>query len=95
MHEIYKNRLFLCYLPHNVDDYCSSCFFSSIKKNVNYCEWNFSDVQFGFIEGRGTNIAALLAEDVTNYCVSRGSPILLCSLDVERAFDGLPHVILF
>ena len=55
----------------------------------------FSDMQFGFIKGRGTNMAASLVEDVTNYCVNRGSSVFMCSLDIEGTFDGLPHAVLF
>ena len=40
-------------------------------------------------------MAVSLAEDVTNFCVQRGSPIYLCSLDAEGAFDALPHCVLF
>jgi hypothetical protein len=58
-------------------------------------EHSFSDLQFGFIGGRGTCMAASLAEDVTNHCVNRSSPVFLCSLDAQGAFDSLPHAILF
>ena len=51
--------------------------------------------QFGFTEYRGTNTAVTLAHDVAAYCHARGSPIYLCSLDAEGAFDGIPHCILF
>ena len=33
--------------------------------------------------------------DVFNYCVSRGSPVYICSLDAESAFDGIPYCVLF
>ena len=52
-------------------------------------------MQIGFIKGRGTNMAASLVEDVTNYCVNRGSSVFMCSLDIEGAFDGLQHAVLF
>ena len=87
MHEIDKNRLFLCYLPHNVDDYYISCFFSSIsfKKRLTIVNGTLVMYSFAALNVEGQIIAASLAEDVTNYmyCVSRGSPIFLCSLDVE------------
>ena len=54
----------------------------------------FHDMQFGFIEGRSTAMAVSLMEDVTEYCVLRGSPVFLCSLDVEGAFYGLLHSVL-
>ena len=54
----------------------------------------FSDLQFGFIAGRGTNMAASLANDVISYCNKRGSAVFTCSLDAEGAFDTVPHNIL-
>ena len=54
----------------------------------------FSDMQYGFVEHRGTAMAASLLEDVSNHCSERGSPVFICSLDAEGAFDGLPHSIL-
>ena len=54
----------------------------------------FHDLQFGFIETRGTNMAICLAQDVINYCNTRGSPVFTCALDAEMAFDGIPHSIL-
>ena len=50
----------------------------------------FANLQLGFTEGRGTVMAAALAEGVTNYCVTRGSPIFLCSIDADGALDGFP-----
>jgi hypothetical protein len=55
----------------------------------------FSDLQFGFVAGRGTNMATALANDVISYCTKRGSPVYTCSLDAEGAFDAVPHAILF
>ncbi len=57
------------------------------------CE--FHDLQVGFISGRGTTMAAALAHDVFDYCVNRGSPVFVCSLDAEGAFDGIPHAVPF
>ena len=58
-------------------------------------EHTFSDLQFGFIGGRGTDMAAALAHDVTHYSTKRGSAVYMCSLDAQGAFDELPHPILF
>ena len=55
----------------------------------------FSDLQFGFVPGRGTATAAALANDVISYCNKRGSTVYTCSLDAEGAFDAVPHDILF
>ena len=56
---------------------------------------SYSDYQFGIVEGRGTNAAIALAHDVISYCNYNNSHVFVCSLDVEGAFDGLPHPILF
>ena len=53
-----------------------------------------SDLHFGFIPGRSTDMASALAHDVTSYCLSKGSSSFLCSLDAEGAFDFIPHSIL-
>ena len=58
-------------------------------------EHEFHDLQFGFVPNRSTTMAAALTYDVFNYCVSRGSPVYICSLDAESAFDGIPHCVLF
>lgn len=55
----------------------------------------FSDLQFGFIEGRGTTMAAALAHDVIQHCTSQDTPVFACSLDAEGAFDAIPHSVLF
>lgn len=54
-----------------------------------------SDLQFGFVPGRSTNMAAALTQDVITYCNSRGSTVYACSLDAQGAFDAVPHEILF
>ena len=75
-----------------------SCVFSKLLEMyiLDTCsDHKFSNSQFGFTQGRGTAMAVSLAEDVTNFCVQRGSPIYLCSLDAEGAFDALPHCVLF
>ncbi len=40
-------------------------------------------------------MAAALEYDVFYYCVNRGSPVFVCSLDTDSAFDGIPHAVLF
>jgi len=55
----------------------------------------FNDSQFCFVPGRGTNMAISLTRDVISYNVKRGSPIFVCSLDAEGAFDAIPHSIIF
>ena len=55
----------------------------------------FSDLQFGFVKGRGTEMATTLLHDVIDYSTTRGSVVYSCSLDAEGAFDAIPHCILF
>ena len=55
---------------------------------------NFAKCQYGFISGRGTSMATAMAHDVSEYCVANGSPVYICSLDAEMAFDGIPHDVL-
>ena len=38
--------------------------------------------------------ATAMAHDVSKYCVANGSPVYICSLDAEIAFDGIPHDVL-
>ena len=40
-------------------------------------------------------MATSLANYVITYCTKRGSPVYMCSLDAEGAFDTVPHAILF
>ena len=54
---------------------------------------NFEDSQFGFVPSWGTNMAISVTTDFISYCVTKGSPFA-CSLDVEGAFDTIPHGIL-
>jgi len=52
-------------------------------------------VTYIFVAVRDTNMATALANDVISYCTKRGSPVYTCSLDADRAFDAVPHAILF
>ena len=51
--------------------------------------------QFGFVDGRGTDMAISLAHDVMAYFNDRGSAVYTCSLDAEGAFDAIPHAVIF
>ena len=54
----------------------------------------FSDLQFGFVEGRSAQMAICSTVDVIKYFNNRGSPVYSCSLDAEKAFDAIPHSVL-
>ena len=54
----------------------------------------FSDSQYGFVDGRDTKMAVTTTVDVINYCNSRGSAVYACTLDAEKAFDAIPHGVL-
>ena len=51
--------------------------------------------QFGFVDGRGTDMAISLAHDVMAYFNDRGSAVYTCGLDADGAFDAIPHVVIF
>lgn len=55
----------------------------------------FSDYQFGFVNGKSSNMAAALATGIITYCTKRGSPVFTCALDAKGAFDEIPHSIIF
>ena len=55
----------------------------------------FSDLQFGFVKGRGTEMATSLFHDVISYSTTHGSVVYSCSLDAEGAIDAIPHCVLF
>ena len=57
--------------------------------------FQFNDMQFGFVRGRGTGTAISLANDVCSYFVNNGSQVYMCGLDAEGAFDTLPHPVIF
>jgi hypothetical protein len=58
-------------------------------------EHEFHDLQFGFVGSRGTSMAVAMTHDIIDYCVSNGSPVYVCALDAEGAFDGIPHAVMF
>ena len=53
------------------------------------CVLEFRDLQFGFVTGRGTEMATALLHDVISYSTTRGSVVYSCSLDAEGAFDAI------
>ena len=40
-------------------------------------------------------MAAALTHDVIDYCNHNKSPVYVCALDAEAAFDGIPHAVMF
>ena len=72
--------------------FCSSFLASVLDK---CCDIENSNFQFGSVKGRGTTTAISLAHDVTSYCISNGSPVFMCGLDAEGAFDSIPHPVIF
>ena len=72
----------------------STMFSKLMEKHILYMsgDHEFNDVQFGFIEGRGTDMAVSLTHYIIYHCISRGSTVYTCSLDSEGAFDATPHV---
>ena len=58
------------------------------------CDIEMNPAQFGFVQGRNTNMATALAHDIGVYSLSKGSPTYYCSLDAEGAYDALPHSVI-
>ena len=54
----------------------------------------FHPLQFGFVDGRGTKMSISTTQDIITFCNTRGSTVYTCGLDVEKAFDGIPHSVL-
>ena len=59
----------------------------------------FSDSQFGFVSGSGTEIATSFINDVISYANVDanvgGSTVYTYLLDAEGTFDAIPHSVLF
>ena len=55
----------------------------------------FSDLYFGFVKGRRTEMATALLHDVISYSTTRGSVVYSCLLDAEGDFDAISHCIIF
>ena len=51
--------------------------------------------QFGFKKGRGCRDAIFVLGETINNCVSNGSTVNLCTVDVAKAFDKISHKMLF
>ena len=84
-------------MPSNYRPIIVSSVFTKILEHAmleSVSDHMFHDLQFGFIESRGTNMAICTAKDTIAYVNSRGSAVYTCTLDAEKAFDGVPHSIL-
>eukprot|EP00111_Clytia_hemisphaerica_P019553 TCONS_00057647-protein len=53
------------------------------------------DTQFGFTSDASTIHAELLIRDTISFYNSKGSPVYICSLDAEKAFDSCNWYVLF
>ena len=51
--------------------------------------------QFGFKSNSSTDLCVFSLKQVIDYYRSNGSPVYLCFLDASKAFDRVPHNILF
>ena len=47
--------------------------------------------QLGFVRHGGSNKAILVLKTVVNYFLNNNSPVFICSLDAEKAFDRINH----
>ena len=83
--------------PKNYRPIIISCIFSKVLEYAmleDSSDHAFHPLQYGFVDGRSTKMAACTTQDLITYCNNRGSPVFACGLDVEKAFDGVPHCIL-
>jgi len=53
------------------------------------------DLQFGFVERRGTTEASLLVVETARWHLRRGSPVFAANLDARKCFDRIWHDGLF
>ena len=83
-------------VPNSYRPFTVSCIISKILEHfiLDECEYKPCDAQFGFVEGRSSGMATVLAHNVGAYCAALGSPTFYWNLDVQRAFDDLPHCII-
>jgi len=66
------------------------CLLICMKK---YCY--SSERQFGFKAGVGCNNAIFAVRKVVDFLTSNNSTAIICSLDLEKAFDRLDHKMLY
>jgi len=50
-----------------------------------------NDNQFGFRKGVGCSHAIYTVRNIVDQCVSRGSSVNLCAIDLSKAFDKVNH----
>ena len=50
-----------------------------------------NDNQFGFRKGVGCSHAIYTVRNIVDQCVSIGSSVNLCAIDLSKAFDNLNH----
>ena len=53
------------------------------------------DLQFGFVQHRGTNEASILISETVQWHLRRGSPVFAANLDARKFFDRIWHDGLF
>ena len=54
-----------------------------------------TDNQFGFKQSHSTDLCILTLKEIVNFYKTKGSPVFLCFLDLEKAFDRVNHFKLF
>ena len=64
-----------------------------VLKESNIHEYH--ELQFGFIHGKGTDIATVLLNAVSAYFNACGRAEYTCSLDSEEIFDAISHSVVF
>ena len=54
-----------------------------------------SDLQFGFIRHRSTNLCTMVLKEAISYYINNGSSVFCALLDATKAFDRVEYVTLF
>ena len=52
---------------------------------------NLSDMQFGFMPGKGTTDAIFIIRQIQEKFLQRGKPLYFAFIDLEKAFDRIPR----
>lgn len=84
--------------PHCLDNYrpitlttCTSKLLELIMLDELKLSFNPSDLQFGFLDKRGTAQASLLAEETIQWNLSRQLAVFAANLDARKCFDKIWH----
>ena len=94
-----KNKLKDASLSESYRPIAIATAFSKVIENVilQKCEQHLTchDNQFGFKKKHSTDLCIYTLKEAINYYTRLGSPVFICFLDIEKAFDKINHRKLF